>query len=501
MIKETRISKAIEIINYAIEQGISVKSASVKFGYADSYVKNVKMILLEHLENDLIDDEDENYIRFMNAYERYEKPNRVKTESITVNNPNLFTKPNTTYEIQNLEKQDTGNNNGEQTKLNSNTDGSLDIQWNSGSNYPADHIKTLDELLTACQVDLNSYKVDNYTVNKWDVTAWKGDNAQTVQNFQVKARLLKIQEAIDNKVYQKIFEDILKNYKFPVLDQQFINHKDFSKINENNMLEISIFDLHLGKLCWSGETFEDYDIKIATNRFNNALSTLLMRSNAFNYKHILFPIGNDFFNSDNIISTTTSGTYVSDDVRWQKTYKLGCKLIVDAINLLKQTGVSIEVILIQGNHDFQRSFYLANFLQGWFHDDLQVTINDNPSTRKYKAWGRCLIGFTHGGEEKLDSLPMIMANEQSHKWHDCKFKEIHIGHYHHRKDFKYTTVNKQKELTEDQGVTVRYLSSLSGTDDWHYKKGFIGNIKAAQAFVWNDETGLIANINSNLVIE
>ena len=93
-----------------------------------------------------------------------------------------------------------------------------------------------------------------------------------------------------------------------------------------------------------------------------------------------------------------------------------------------------------------------------------------------------------------------MANEQSHNWHNCKFKEFHVGHFHHRKDFKYTTVNKQKELTEDQGVTVRYLSSLSGTDDWHYKKGYVGNIKAAQAFIWNDETGLIANINSNLVI-
>ena len=40
--KRQRIEQAVEVIKYAIEEGISVKEASIKCGYSDTYVKNVK---------------------------------------------------------------------------------------------------------------------------------------------------------------------------------------------------------------------------------------------------------------------------------------------------------------------------------------------------------------------------------------------------------------------------------------------------------------------------
>ena len=50
-------------------------------------------------------------------------------------------------------------------------------------------------------------------------------------------------------------------------------------------------------------------------------------------------------------------------------------------------------------------------------------------------------------------------------------------------------------VNEDLGVTLRYLSSLTGTEEWHYKKGYIGAHKAGEAFIWNDQCGLIGNLN------
>ena len=47
---EKRIEKAIEVINYAIENNISVKEASTKCGYANTYVKNVKAVLIDEYE-------------------------------------------------------------------------------------------------------------------------------------------------------------------------------------------------------------------------------------------------------------------------------------------------------------------------------------------------------------------------------------------------------------------------------------------------------------------
>ena len=180
---------------------------------------------------------------------------------------------------------------------------------------------------------------------------------------------------------------------------------------------------------------------------------------------------------------------------------MGTRLLVDAINLLKQTGVPIEVVVIPGNHDFERSYYMGSYLEAWFNGDGQVTIDNHASPRKYKRHGEVLLGFTHGGEEKEASLPMLMASEKESKamWSDTKYHEWHLGHIHRKRSTKYVVLDKGNELAEDLGVTVRYLSSLTGTEEWHHKKGFVGNTKAADAFIWNDERGLIAHLNSNLI--
>jgi hypothetical protein len=269
--------------------------------------------------------------------------------------------------------------------------------------------------------------------------------------------------------------------------------------DENNLLEISIFDLHVGKLAWAGETGENYDVKIARERFLTSIGVLLHRASGFNYSKILFPVGNDFFNSDNLFNTTTKGTPQDEDLRWQKTFKVGTQLLVDGINVLKQTGVPIEVMVIPGNHDMERSYYMGSFLEAWFRNDDTITINNGASPRKYYRHGEVLLGFTHGNEEKENSLPMIMANDIESKplWSKTKFHEWHLGHQHRKKNIKFTVLDKSQQLNEDLGVTVRYLSSLSGTEEWHHRKGYIGSIKAADAFIWNDELGLIAHLNSN----
>lgn len=484
---EKRINNAIEVINYAIQNNISVKEASIKCGFADTYVKNVKAVLKEKYENDTISDE--LFSSFMDVYEEYEKT-RKKNENIE----NDVISDKLPEDVK-----------SEQTTYKENGDDAT-FEWKGNDSYPIDHIKTLDELLGACDVDLDVWFVEHYIVNKWDVTSWKNKFPETVQNFQVKAFLKKQREKQRAKMAAEIFNEMTQNYTPPqynILPK--INDKMPPTYNflekENNMLEVCIFDLHIGKLAWAGETGENYDVKIASKRFVQALQTILYRASCFTYNKILFPVGNDFFNSDTIENTTTKGTRQDEDLRWQKTYSVGVKLLVDAINLLKQTGVPIEVVVIPGNHDFEKSFYAGSYLEAWFNDDSQITIDNGASPRKYKKHGKVLLGFTHGNEEKEASLPLLMASEKTSKkmWTDTNYHEWHLGHTHRKKNLKYTVLDKGIELSEDLGVTVRYLSSLTGTEEWHHKKGYVGSTKAADAFIWNDQTGLIAHLNSNLV--
>lgn len=473
-----RINRAIDIINYAINNEISLSLASEKNGFAKTYVKNVKIILYEKYEDGLLDDDVFN--KFNEIYKKYE----INKNRHSKNKPELPNDDMNEKTISNF-KEDNG-----------------EINWYSGKNYPSNHIKTLDDLIKECNINTDIWKIKEHTINKWDTTSWKKTQPETIQNFQVKVRLEKNLDSLRTINAVDIFADMVKKYQPPLLKYNDI-YKKSNLNNENNLLEVSIFDLHMGKLAWGGETGENYDVKIASERFIYSINKLIERASSFNFSKIVFPIGSDFFNSDTIINTTTKGTIQDEDLRWQKTFKLGINLVVDGIELLKQTGVPVDVVVIPGNHDFERSFYMGEFLTAWYRNDDLVKIDNGASPRKYYVFGNVLLGFTHGSEEKEASLPLIMANDTASKkhWSNTKFHEWHVGHIHRKRNVKYSVLDKNRELNEDLGVTIRYLSSLTGTEEWHHKKGFIGQVKAADAFIWNDEYGYVAHLNSNLIIE
>jgi len=485
--KKERIEKAVEIINYAIQNQISVKEASKKCGFSDTYVKNIKALVYElyevgELEKDLYQLFDEKYKEY--AYYRgfgIKEDEAVFTESEKPKDTLPIVTPETKY-----------NEKGNEAT----------IEWKGGMNYPSDHIKTLPELLKICQVDTNLWDVSQQWINKWDVTAVIDKMPRTFQNFQVKARLEKKIAVARERAIGQWFIELTKGYKAPVLACPSKTTLT-GAINENNLFEVTIFDLHLGKLAWGGETGENYDTKIARERFLSCIKTLIQNASGFKYNRILFPVGSDFFNSDTIYNTTTKGTPQDEDLRWQKTFNVGVRLLIDAINLLKQTGVPVDVVNIPGNHDFERSFYLGSVLEAWFNGDSQVKVNNGASPRKYYPFGKVLLGLTHGSEEKESSLPLLMASDIESKpyWTDTIYHEWHVGHIHRKRDVKFTVLDKSRMTNEDLGVTVRYLSSLTGTEEWHHKKGFVGAIKAGEGFIWNDEAGLVAHLNANLIVK
>jgi hypothetical protein len=491
-----RLIKACEILDYAINNHVSAKAACKMFGFGKNYVSDVKRSYV-FVHTELQKEFDKKYDEYeKNKYNTPQISNRIISgtsissniindrkpviESILIT-PNL-PEPKETEIDNKITVIDDGN---EKT-----------IEW-SGNNYSSDHIKTLEDLLIATKTDRELWKVKSHIVNKWDTTFVDANkNPRTIQNFQVKAILEKNISYQNNISVVDELSKMLENYNAPILEVPIAEPNE-----ENNLLEISLFDLHMGKLAWHGETGENYDTKIASERFIKAINALIHRASAFTFNRILFPVGNDFFNSDNLNNTTTHGTPQDEDLRWQKTFEVGFKLLDDAIMLLKQTGVPVDVMVIPGNHDFERSFVLGVALKAQFNNDTQVIVNNGASPRKYYKFGTTLLGFTHGSEEKEASLPMIMANDIDSKpaWSETIFHEWHLGHQHRKKGYKYN-VNKDTIFNEESGVIVRYLSSLTGTEEWHHKKGYIGAIKAGEAFIWSDVDGMVAHLNVNITM-
>ena len=76
-------------------------------------------------------------------------------------------------------------------------------------------------------------------------------------------------------------------------------------------------------------------------------------------------------------------------------------------------------------------------------------------------------------------------------WAASIHREFHLGDKHHKKDLLHRT--------EDiDGVTVRILRSLSGTDTWHFDKAYVGAPRSAEGFLWDKQDGIVAQFQSFL---
>src|SRR5690606_18469359 len=105
--------------------------------------------------------------------------------------------------------------------------------------------------------------------------------------------------------------------------------------------------------------------------------------------------------------TTAKGTYVdSVDDRFPRVFQTAMESLIYAVDLCREHA-EIEFVWVPGNHDPTTSWYLSQALKHRYHNDKHVKVDDGPAPRKYKRWGKNLLGLTHGNNEKHDSLPLL----------------------------------------------------------------------------------------------
>ena len=364
-------------------------------------------------------------------------------------------------------------------------------------------VQSLEDLIKVVGVDLTVWDVESWVCNKWEIAAKKEDQNLKFLNgkktgyskkfpemevqdlWQIKAKFVKNKDKTDLKMLK---EEILKEIQnlSPKVDSL---HK--IQLTNSYLCEIDLMDFHLGKLTWSKETGADYDLKIASSLWDETISRILSKAQSFPIERFLFPVGNDFFNVNGSLAQTFKGTPQSEDSRWKKTFSIGWNLVVNTITKLSQIA-PVDIVVIPGNHDFESAFYLGEVLYARFFNNPNVNVDNGPSLRKYYPYGKCLIGFTHGRDEKLTELPLMMATEEPRLFANAKYREWHYGDKHHKKEYVSLSVD------EKQGVTLRMIRSLSTTDEWHYQKGYVSNLRAGEAFLWSKEEGLVCSLSANL---
>ena len=334
-----------------------------------------------------------------------------------------------------------------------------------------DDLKNPSSLLKAHGFDVKEWVLVSARNNVWNVYS-KQDGIQELYSSKI---VVKPRTNISLEEIEEFYSALINTYSSPIVEKYE---------NKNGLLfELPIVDLHLGKFSTSDIVKNEYNTQIARDCFNKVIDTCISRLKGVNIEKIVFPIGNDFFHFDTVGTTTTGGTPQDTDMKHQTLFKSGVLLLIDGITKLSnELKAPIEVFCVQGNHDFMTSYHAVMSLWCYFHNNENVTVDLSTSPRKYVEFGNCLIGYSHGEKEKK-RIEKIMQVEAAESWGRTKFREFHLGHLH------------SEQVSEDGGIIIRNLSSVTGTDAWHHNSGYVGAIRKCTCFLWDKENGLDSTFN------
>ncbi len=356
-------------------------------------------------------------------------------------------------------------------------------------------VRTLEDAIRFGEVDTTVWRVA-----KWECTSWETVTKARKVTGQDEQGKPVVQEVAERHHLWRVWMRLERVISKPVSDaieSVFARHAEKapiysppSHIGGQVLLHFDLMDVHFGKLAWRGETGQDYDLRIAEQVFANAVDDLILEAMGRNVERIILPFGNDYVHTDSGQPTTTSGTLVEVDGRRDKIYAIALMAFIRAIERMMEIA-PVDVVRVPGNHDEDSSLTMAWAIKAWFRNAPHVTVDVTPSPRKYRLYGNTLFGYQHGtwlSDAMVKELPAQMLQEAPKEWlGQAEFYEWIIGHQHRER--KFTT----KDTETRTGTVTRFIHSLSATDAWHHRRGFIGARRAAEVYRHHRDQGYLGH--------
>jgi hypothetical protein len=217
-------------------------------------------------------------------------------------------------------------------------------------------------------------------------------------------------------------------------------------------------DPHIGMYAWAEECGEDFDCGIASKNLCAAVDNLVERSRP-SHTAVILNLG-DFFHSDGLGNTTTKGTAVDMDTRWNRVLRIGVQTLIQCVYSALKKHKKVVVKNVCGNHDRETANVLSVALSCYFDGNKRVEVDDSAYPFWYYQFGKVLLGSTHGDMAKPDSLPAIMSADKSKEWGETEFRYWLTGHIH------------SMNAKEYPGCTWESFRTLAAKDAWHTASGY-----------------------------
>lgn len=190
---------------------------------------------------------------------------------------------------------------------------------------------------------------------------------------------------------------------------------------------------------------------------------------------IIYIVGSDEFNSE-WTSQTTKGTPQQNTMSYQKAFEKVSEFSIEFIKLLRYYAPKIEVVLLNGNHDHNVSWHLANLLKHVFSKNESITIDTDLSNTKIVEYSSSLILLNHGDEMKPKDLATKFPIIAKDKWSQFDNYFVLSGDKHHEQAYDYN------------GIRTYQVPQLSKAKSlWDDKKGHLCSKAELVTFLFEED--------------
>ena len=160
------------------------------------------------------------------------------------------------------------------------------------------------------------------------------------------------------KDFKKLAKEVIEEAKQYSPKYPKLNYK---KYTDGHLLFMCPSDLHIGKLCRSFVSGEEYNNQIAVSRALEGVRGCLAKSQGFNIDKTILLLSGDLLHVDNFNMTTTGGTRQDSDGLLSDHFLIAKRLMVEIIEMLLQVS-TVHVMFTPGNHDNTVGWMVAELL-------------------------------------------------------------------------------------------------------------------------------------------
>jgi len=340
--------------------------------------------------------------------------------------------------------------------------------FQNGNHIYEDIIEIIDGRPITPQVIMEAHKL---ATNEWDVIAFTSNCWQQQTAGGGKIDLCQSKLTVRPKKQPEISLADVDAYFDKKRFKPIVPPTDYKYIDDGEVLEVTYVDPHNGLLAWQNESGENYDLKIAQERFLKCAWDIVSRCKHKKIKRIILCMLGDILHTANDNQTTEKGTFQSVDGRYVKITDTTEATIVNVIAILKSIA-PVEVVWVSGNHSRISEYLVMRSVEKSFSD---VKFDIAPNPIKSIKIGNALIGLAHGDMPKKNITQNV--DREARMIGGIKYIEQHCGHFH------------SEITTWVNGIIVRYLPCLCSSSAWVHQQGYL-NFKAMISFVWSETNGI-----------